>query len=77
MNQLQARVQIREKGENKNRKLPEMAPRKLAIALRAKIPWKDTRILKIVQKIRNSLKKKEKKKSLKAIVNIVSVELWL
>ena len=38
MNQLQARVQIQEKGENKNRKLPEMAPRKLAIALRAKIP---------------------------------------
>ena len=53
----------------KTRKLPEMAPRKLAIALHAKIPWKDTRILKTVQRIRN------RARSLKAIVNIVSVEL--
>ena len=60
----------RKRGE-KNRKLPEMAPRKLAIALHAKIPWKDTRILKTVQRIRN------RARSLKAIVNIVSVGLRL
>lgn len=71
MNQLQAQVQIQEKGKNKTRKLPEMAPRKLTIALHAKISWKDTRILKTVQRIRN------RARTLKAIVNIVSVELLL
>ena len=64
------KFKYKKKGK-KTRKLPEMAPRKLAIALHAKIPWKDTRILKTVQRIRN------RARSLKAIVNIVSVGLRL
>ena len=55
----------------KKGKKKQKTPRKIAIALHAKIPWKDTRILKTVQRIRN------RARSLKAIVNIVSVGLRL